>query len=235
MNERRKCFRWQINRQAKVKLEGAQDFANCHIKDINLKGLQISLGLKLPKDTFLRLTLFLAEEFTLDVEAWVVWHKTIMEINTYGLYLTKVKDQDKESIYKFVHRHYPEQIKRQYWQGLEEEKGGEIMQKARFEDRRIFARFSANFPLRFLDLRSGKEGEASTQDIGAKGIGFVTKEQLQPDTLLEMWLQVPDKGEPLYARGGVVWSEMVEPNKYRVGVNLEKANLMGMSRVLRTI
>lgn len=116
-----------------------------------------------------------------------------------------------------------------------EEKGGEIMEKARFEDRRIFARFSTNFPLRFLDLRSGKEGEASTQDISAKGIGFVTKEQLQPDIPLEMWLQVPDKGEPLYTRGDVVWSEMVEPDKYRVGVNLEKANLMGMSRVLRAM
>jgi hypothetical protein len=48
-----------------------------------------------------------------------------------------------------------------------------------------------------------------------------------------MWLNIPDRGEPLYTRGRVVWSKMWEPNKYRLGINLEKADLMGMARILR--
>lgn len=232
MNERRGCFRWQINQQARVRLEGTQAFANCHIKDINLKGLQISLVLKLPKDTSLRLSLFLAEGFILDIEAWVVWHKTIMEANIYGLYFTRVKDQDKEKIYEFVRRYYSEQINRQWWQGIQgiREKGGEQM-----EDRRIFARLAAKFPLKYLEPKSGKEGQAQTQDISAKGIGLVTNEELNPQTPLEMWLEIPDKGEPLYTRGEVVWSKPRDVNEYRIGVNLEKADLMGLSRVLRVV
>ncbi len=102
-----------------------------------------------------------------------------------------------------------------------------------FEDQRIFARFSARLPLRFLDTDSNMEGGAETYDVSAKGLGLVINEQLKPHTSLEMWLHIPDKGEPLYTRGEVVWSRMVESNKYQIGVNLEKADLMGLSRVLR--
>ena len=102
------------------------------------------------------------------------------------------------------------------------------------EDRRIFERFASRIGLRYLDLNSNQEGKAQANDISAKGIGMEASEELVPHTPLEMWLEIQDKGEPLYTRGEVVWSRMVEPNKYRVGVNLEKADLMGLSRVLRT-
>jgi len=84
-------------------------------------------------------------------------------------------------------------------------------------------------------LKQNKEGEAQVQDISAKGIGLITKEELSPHTPLELWLEIPDKGEPLYSRGEVAWTKKLEPDKYRVGVNLEKADLMGLSRVLRVV
>lgn len=114
--------------------------------------------------------------------------------------------------------------------GIEKDK---VMQKAEFVDRRIFERIPVKLSLRFLDLHSNKESLGQTQDISAKGIGLLTEEKLSPATPLEMWLQIPDKGDPLYTRGNVVWSDKVEPNKYRVGIALEKADLMGISRVLR--
>lgn len=101
------------------------------------------------------------------------------------------------------------------------------------EDRRIFARFKAAMPVKFLDTRGNSEGTAQAADISAKGIGLVVHAELKPATPLELWLEIPDKAEPLYARGEVVWSRKLEPAKYRVGVNLEKADLMGLSRVLR--
>jgi Tfp pilus assembly protein PilZ len=107
------------------------------------------------------------------------------------------------------------------------------MQKEQPEDRRVFARFSANLPLRFLDSDSNFEGQAQVQDISAKGLGLVTNAKLNPRSSLEMWLEIPDKGESLYTRGEVVWLESQGVNEYRAGINLEKADLMGLSRVMR--
>lgn len=101
------------------------------------------------------------------------------------------------------------------------------------EDRRVFARIPARFPVRFLDPRSGRDGDADTLDISANGVGLVTANSLAEKTPLELWLNIPDKHEPLYTRGEVVWSE-VSPRggQQRVGVRLEKAELMGLARVL---
>lgn len=108
------------------------------------------------------------------------------------------------------------------------------MQNQEFEDKRVFARLPVSLSVKYLDLGSNAEGEAQTQDISAKGMGFTTDRPLAPNSSLEMWLRVPDKGEPFYTRGEVVWADK-EDSGYRVGVNLERADLMGISRILRTV
>ena len=228
MKERRHDKRWQINKQAKVKLEGAQAFAPCHIKDINFKGLQIYLKIKLPKEGFLKLSIAFADEFTLSLETWMVWRRSIDRFNLYGLYITKINEEDKEKIYKFVYKYFPQEISKKRMQESEIELGGETMQ-----DRRIFARFPVNYPLRFIDPHTNSEVEAQTDNLSAKGLGVVTNKELKPQAPLEMWLKIPDKGEPLYTRGEVVWTKKVEENKYRSGIKLERADLMGMSRIFR--
>lgn len=104
-----------------------------------------------------------------------------------------------------------------------------------FPDKRVFERFSVQLPLRCLNLDSSREFTAQTSDISANGIGLTTEERLSRQSPVEMWLSIPDKGHPLYARAKVIWSSMIEPNKYRAGMRLERANLMGLSRVLRMI
>jgi c-di-GMP-binding flagellar brake protein YcgR len=233
MAEKRKFNRWQVNRPAKIKLAGAETFTSCNIHDISMKGLKVSLPLKLPPDTFLELKIALSDELTLQAQVWIVWHKTVDNFNVYGLYFSKIPDSDKEKIYRFIRRDFPEQMNKQWWPDIYQKKGGEPMKKAKFEDRRVFERLPASLSLRFLDLISNKEGTAQTQDISAKGIGLRTNVELQPRTPLEIWLEIPDKGEPLYTRGEVVWSRPQEANTYRVGINLEEANLMGLARLLR--
>lgn len=101
------------------------------------------------------------------------------------------------------------------------------------EDRRVFERINTRLPVRFLDPSSGREGQADTTDISAHGLGMVTNESLPATTSLEMWLGIPDQHEPLYTRGEVVWSETLPgTGEHRVGVRLEKAELMGLARVL---
>ena len=107
------------------------------------------------------------------------------------------------------------------------------MQNTGFRDRRAYERIPVRLYLRYLNLHSNKEGSALTRDISAKGIGLFTEEELLPHTPLEVWLQIPDRGEPLYNKGEVVWSKMVEPDRYRAGICLEKVDFMAMSRVVR--
>lgn len=228
MQGRRAVIRWRTNKWAQIQLEGAQSPIDCYIKDVNYKGLQVCLKPRLPSDTYLKLKLHLADEFSLDVEAWVAWHKTLDEMNIYGLYFSRIDDGDKEKIYYFVCRRCPGQIKQCWWGGSPEKEGDETM-----KDRRIFERFAAQLPVRFLNASSGKECEGTTCDISAKGLGFIYNESLAPSTALEMWIKVPDKGEPLYLRGEVAWSRMIEADKCQAGVELEKADLMGISRCLR--
>lgn len=227
MTDRRKLTRWQANKETKVKLEGAEALAKCSLRDINLKGAQIALAIKLPKDVFLKLSLVLAEDFILNLEVWVVWQKTIDGHYVYGIYFSRINDADKEKIYQFVRQYFPEQLTQQWWKGVE--KGGETM-----EDKRIFERFSVRLPLRFLNLNNGKEGIGETRDISAKGIGLVAVEQLTSRTPLEIWVDLPNGASPLYSRGEVVWSKPpTNAQEYWAGIELEEANLMGVARVLR--
>jgi len=231
MHDRRKITRWSINHPAKIKFEGAEVFIDAQLLDINFKGLQIAFKPKLIKDLVVKFKLVLSDELALEAEAWIAWHRNVNSHNIYGLYFTKIRDSDKEQIYKFVFKHSPHQIHRQWWKGLpEKKKGGEGM-----EDRRIFERFAVSFPVKLLDTSSGQEREVSTCDVSAKGVGVLMNKQLTPGTPLEVWLKIPDHGEPLYTRGTVAWSKTEKANICRAGIELEKADLMGLSRVLRVV
>jgi len=223
--DRRKLARWQVNKEARLTLEGAEACAGCAVKDINLKGAQISLAMKLPTDTFLRLALILTEDCALNLEAWVAWQKTINGHYIYGIYFTRLQDVDKEKIYQFVRRHFPKQLTQKWWRGIE--KGGEKM-----DDQRIFERFSARLPLRFLNLENNQESLAETRDISAKGIGLVAAEQMAVNTPLELWVEASGIGSPFYFRGRVAWSKIAPGQQYWAGVNLDKAEVMTISHIL---
>lgn len=105
------------------------------------------------------------------------------------------------------------------------------------EDRRIFERIEAKFPVKYLDPMAAKEGQASTLDICANGVCFMTNEKISRNSSLEMWIEIPDKREPLYTRGAVVWCNEISDTKenkvgVKVGVKLERAELMGLARAL---
>jgi hypothetical protein len=234
MEDRRSITRWRIGRQIKVKLEGAESFIDCFLQDINLKGARVSLGLPLlQKDAFSKVFFLLSADFTLRVEIWVAWQKNVEGKNQYGIYFSKIKDADKERIYKLLRNQIPRQLNQRWWQGPQE--GGKVMGSESLEDRRIFERFHVNVPIRFFDSANDQEGTAEVFDISAKGLGLITREKLPENTPLEIWIDVPDKGEPLYSRGEVVWSMATNISEFRAGVNLQKADLMGLSRVLRTV
>jgi len=102
-----------------------------------------------------------------------------------------------------------------------------------FQDERSYARFLVSLPLKFIRKFSCLEEKGMARNISPNGIGMVTKEDLRPHMRLELWLEMPDKGEPLYTQGEVVWTRRVRSNEYKVGIELESIDLMAISRILR--
>ncbi len=109
------------------------------------------------------------------------------------------------------------------------------MEELGFKERRLCARFSVKLLLRYFNLDLPGEAVAQTHDVSAKGICLLTKEALPADAPLDIWLQMPDNGEQIYVKGKVVWSNLIAPNKYRVGVNLENTELNPILLALKAI
>ena len=118
MQERRQFARWQVNRQASVKLQGQDNPFDCKIEDIGFKGLKIHSTQELKKDSSLALDITLDHSLSLNIEASVVWNKALGADNICGLYFTRIKDIDKEKIYKFVQNNFPKQIGLRLWKGI---------------------------------------------------------------------------------------------------------------------
>ena len=240
MQERRRFTRWQVSLQAKFRLEEAVEETFCQIKDINYKGTQVILNAKLPEDTAFRLNLRLSEECGFDAEVWVAWRKVVDGINHYGLYFSKIRDADKDKIYKFIYTHKPNDLNKGWWVNEQVTKSEEpdilvkdyALGSGSIEDHRVFERFPVRCQARFLNLTNGNEGLAQTVDISAKGLGLFTDQKLLPCTPLELWLQMPQKGESLYLRGDIAWTKAEGLANYHFGVKLENAALMGISRFL---
>ncbi len=226
MQEHRRYVRYQVNQQGRLKLEQTSEEWLCQVKDISYKGAKIALNAKLSENTAVRINLRLSDDCSIDAEVWIAWHKVFNGVNHYGIYFDKIRDVDKDKIYSFLNKYCYNQMRRKWWP---DEKGGNDM-----NDHRIFERFPVNIAARYLDPDTGKEGLAKIQDVSAKGLGLAVSEELRLHAALEIWLEMKNKGESLYTRGKVVWEKPEGINNYRLGVELEKADLMGISRVFRT-
>jgi len=231
MQDHRKLARWQIDRPAKFKVDQSPGELPCQVQDINYKGVRVISEAKLPEDTAFRLYLKFSEDCTFDAEAWVVWNKTANGVNHYGVFFTRLKDVDKEKIYQFINAYCPKEVEQKWWPDQAEAKKNEG--GAEMTDKRIFERFNKRLSARFIDIDNGQEGLAQTVDMSAKGLGFFTNQELKLHATLEIWLDFPGMRGPLYTRGAVVWSQPQGEHEYRAGVELEKADLMGLSQIMR--
>ncbi len=102
------------------------------------------------------------------------------------------------------------------------------------EDRRVFERFTTILPVNLIDLDAGEELQAQTFNVSAKGVGVISKKCLKPGNRMELWLKINDGREPFYTKGSVMWSQQQETGRYRSGILLERAELMGMARIFRS-
>jgi hypothetical protein len=107
------------------------------------------------------------------------------------------------------------------------------LKEQRVCERRVFERVANKISLKFLNPQSKKYGFVETRDVSPRGVGIQADNELPPRTPVEMWLTTPKGGKTYYTKGEVVWSKMVESKKFRIGINLEKLDLKGMSPFLK--
>lgn len=99
-----------------------------------------------------------------------------------------------------------------------------------YSDRRVFARMRAEVAFRCL----GNDAECAgmTADISAQGVGLVSTAWLRPASKMEIYLKLPFTKEEFSILGKVVWCRKSDGKSFRIGLNLEKPELMIVSQLL---
>ena len=104
------------------------------------------------------------------------------------------------------------------------------------EDRRIFERFLARFPVRFKDNRKGYGANVSLRNACAQGAKITTKEQLYLNDSVTLEVELPDCKEPMTLKGQVVWVTNDDESGMRdVGLKFHTIDLVHMSRLYKFI
>jgi c-di-GMP-binding flagellar brake protein YcgR len=98
-------------------------------------------------------------------------------------------------------------------------------------ERRIFERFEADFPVEIerLGLEENEQGQCC--DISAGGIGMLTDDGLIPNTVLRILLCFSDARPPLRSSARVIWSKQVQQQRWRSGLKFTRVDLMGLRRI----
>jgi len=97
------------------------------------------------------------------------------------------------------------------------------------EERRIFERFSARFPVKFKDSRDDYGTDVFLRDASASGVNIITRERMFFDDPVALEVEVPDGGSPMVLRGKVVWSRPSNAAMWEVGLRFPEIKLVKMS------
>jgi Tfp pilus assembly protein PilZ len=101
------------------------------------------------------------------------------------------------------------------------------------EERRIYERFPARFPVRFKDTRNDYGTDVFLRDASAQGLRILTKERFFLDDQLSLEVELPDGQEPMVLNGRVVWSKLVNLSLWDTGVQFPEVNFFRMQRLFK--
>ena len=100
-------------------------------------------------------------------------------------------------------------------------------------ERRIFERFSARFPVKFKDAREDYGSEVFLRDASAQGIRIFTKERFFLEDQIALEVKLPDGGEPMVLSGHVVWAKFMDLSLWNIGVQFSQVNFLKMQRLFK--
>jgi len=116
MDERRQLPRWEIKKKAKVWMPLSQDPGQCIVEDMHLKGMCVSFDKRLPKEDVVKMSFALDGNLdSITIEAQIPWAKEDDGRFVYGLSFTKIADDDKERMYKYISTTCYDQFRKNWW------------------------------------------------------------------------------------------------------------------------
>src|SRR3989338_1894339 len=103
------------------------------------------------------------------------------------------------------------------------------------EDKRVFERFTARFPVKFKHSRNDFGTEVFLRDASAEGVKVSTKEKMFLNDSVSLLVKLPDGHDPLTLNGQVVWTKSKSDDLWEVGLKFHKVNLMEMQRIFKLV
>jgi len=100
------------------------------------------------------------------------------------------------------------------------------------KERRMFERIKAGFPVDILVTGGAEEIKAESLEVSAGGMSVVSRRKADVGKDLKLWLNIQDKRKPFYTQGKVRWVNSSDGNRFRFGIEFDKPEFMGISRVL---
>lgn len=73
------------------------------------------------------------------------------------------------------------------------------------EERRKYSRVGAVLEIRYKAEDEFKNGTCTSLDISIGGIGLGLQEKINPGTILELEIRLPDTPYPLFVKGRLIW------------------------------
>ena len=101
------------------------------------------------------------------------------------------------------------------------------------EDRRVFERFSARFPVKFKDSREDYGNDVFLRDASASGARILTIERFFLEDQLSLEVELPDGGEPMVLNGRVVWAKSLDLSLWDIGLQFPQVNFLKIQRLFK--
>ncbi|MBF0511029.1 MAG: PilZ domain-containing protein [Candidatus Omnitrophica bacterium] len=101
------------------------------------------------------------------------------------------------------------------------------------EERRIFERFSARFPVKFKDTREDYGTDVFLRDASAGGVRILSKQHFYLDDLLSLEVELPGGTEPMVLNGRVKWQKLLDSSLWEMGVQFSEVHFFKTQRLFK--
>lgn len=102
-------------------------------------------------------------------------------------------------------------------------------------DRRVFARFSSRFPVKYEYEDQAYGASVYMRDASAGGMKLTSRRKVYLDDGISLEMKLPDAERPLRLNGRVVWTRVSGPDLWDVGVIFHKIDFMRLRRLYKYV
>jgi hypothetical protein len=102
------------------------------------------------------------------------------------------------------------------------------------DDRRLFDRFLARFPVKFKDTRNDYGSNVYLRDVSAEGAKILSKQRMFINDSVTLEVELHDGHDPLVLRGQVVWSKPSDLRYWEIGLRFFKVQFINLHRLYKS-